>query len=179
MGQPFLSVYTPTFRRPAALANCEVSVKAQTIPCEHVIIPDDVGIGIAGVYADVPRHADKVHGKYVLFLSDDNYIIHADFAERLRDLIKREKNPDVVVFKNDIVGCIQPVVWGDVQYGNIDLSCFVVERKIWTAHAECWGHHYAGDFDFISKLWISGYRFYWWDSLEIRALRISNGVPEL
>lgn len=179
MDQPFLSVYTPTFRRPQALANCVASVKAQTITTEHVIIPDEVGIGIAGVYADVPNHAHKVHGTYVLFLSDDNYIIANDFAERLRDVIQREGYPDVVVFKNDICGCIQPAHWEAVDYGAIDLSCFVVAREIWQKHAGDWGRHYAGDFDFIRTLFDAGYRFYWWDSLEMRALRISNGVPEL
>jgi glycosyltransferase involved in cell wall biosynthesis len=178
MDQPFLSVYTPTYRRPKALAVCKDSVARQTIPVQHVIIPDDVGIGIGGVYAEVPKHARKVKGTYVLFLSDDNYIIRDDFAERLREIVQREGYPDVVVFKNDIVGCIQPVAWREVQYGNIDLSCFVVERKIWQKHAGDWGHHYAGDFDFISKLYLTGYSFHWWDSIEIRALRISNGVPE-
>ena len=59
-----MSVYTPTFRRPAALAHCVASIQAQTIACQHVIIPDEVGIGIDGVYADVVNHADKVAEKY-------------------------------------------------------------------------------------------------------------------
>jgi len=42
----FLSVYTPTYKRPQALARCKASVAAQTIPTEHVIIVDEIGIGI-------------------------------------------------------------------------------------------------------------------------------------
>jgi len=38
----FLSVYTPTYKRPQALARCKASVAAQTIPTEHVIIVDEI-----------------------------------------------------------------------------------------------------------------------------------------
>ena len=49
----FLSVYTPTYKRPQALARCKASVAAQTIPTEHVIIVDEIGIGIDGMYGAI------------------------------------------------------------------------------------------------------------------------------
>lgn len=175
----FLSVYTPTYKRPEALKRCKASVQAQTIPTEHVIIVDEIGIGIAGMYGAIQEHAGKVTGEYVLVLSDDNYIIHPDFAERLQTVATTNMRPDVIVFKNDIAGlCIQPVSWGDVVYGNIDLSCFAVKRRIWQRHSGDWGHNYAGDFYFAHALEKAGYTFHWWDSLEIRASKISNGAAE-
>lgn len=175
----FLSVYTPTYKRPEALARCKASVEAQTIPTEHVIIIDEIGIGIDGMYAAIRDHAYQVTGDYVLVLSDDNFILHADFAERLQKVAQDALFPDVVIFKNDIAGkCIQPVSWGRVIYGQIDLSCFAVKRDVWQRYSDKWGRCYAGDFYFILALEKDGYRFHWWDSLEIRASRISNGAPE-
>jgi hypothetical protein len=175
----FLSVYTPTYKRPQALARCKASVEAQTIPTEHIIIVDEIGIGIDGMYGAIQDHAGKVNGEYVLVLSDDNYIIHSDFAERLQAVSLEAMRPDVIVFKNDIAGlCIQPVEWGRVVYGNIDLSCFAVKRRIWQRHSDAWGKNYTGDFYFIHTLEKLGYTFHWWDSLEIRASRISQGVAE-
>ena len=49
----FLSVYTPTYKRPQALARCKASVAAQTIPTEHVIIVDEIGIGIDGMEVEI------------------------------------------------------------------------------------------------------------------------------
>lgn len=177
--QPFLSVFTPTYKRPTLLAQCRASVAAQTEPVEHIIVPDEIGIGIDGVYAAMPDHAHLVHGDYVMVLSDDNVLIDHLFAAELRERLAIEKNAPVVVFRGDIQGCIQPVVWNaEPEITRIDLSCFAVRRDIWVKHAGQWGHRYEGDFDFIHALWDFGYRFVWWDRLAFRALQISRGAPE-
>lgn len=173
----FLTVYTPTFRRPRMLEECKRSVQVQTLPCEHVIVEDTVGIGVGGMFADIPNHALKATGSYVLVLSDDNVLADPDVAVEMRDQAAGE--PDVIMFKGDLLGCVQPLLWKhEPTVEKIDLSCFAVRRQVWQAHAADWGHRYEGDFDFIRRLWDVGYRFHWWDRVAFRALAISNGEPE-
>ena len=67
MWQPFLTFYTPTYKRPEGLAQCLASVAAQTIAdeIEQVVIPDHVGIGIDGMYRRLPTYTEAVHGMSV------------------------------------------------------------------------------------------------------------------
>lgn len=176
---PFLSIYTPTYKRPGLLKQCKASVAAQVAPVEHVIAEDTVGIGIDGVYARMPDHASLVHGEYVMVLSDDNVLTDTHFASDLKEIVRHNDHPDVVVFKGEIGSSVQPIVWHDEpQIERIDLSCFAVARDVWQQHADLWGHRYEGDFDFIHGLWDLGYRFFWWDRRVFRALQISRGAAE-
>jgi hypothetical protein len=175
----FLSIYTPTYRRPVMLEACRASVRIQTVPVEHVIIEDAIGIGIDGVYAAIPQHAGKVTGDYVMVLSDDNVLVDERFAEELAQETEQAGFPDVVMFRGQINTSLQPVAWRtEPRITMVDLSCFAVARQIWQKHADRWGHRYEGDYDFIHALWELGYRFHWWDRLAFRALQISRGQPE-
>jgi hypothetical protein len=46
--QPFLTLYTATYKRPQQLARCLASVAMQTLvnEIEHIVIPDHVGLGM-------------------------------------------------------------------------------------------------------------------------------------
>jgi glycosyltransferase involved in cell wall biosynthesis len=179
---PFLTIYTPTYKRPKALEVCKQSIEAQTYDeqIEWILIADTVGIGIPGVYADVVNHVDKVHGDYVLFLSDDDYISDAKFVQKLHDFVKNNDNPAVVVYSIEKSGRILPT-WmnSEPQLGHIDLSNFVVRSDVWKEHADKWGRRYEGDYDFIRALWDMRYRFTWMHGdVCIKAQRISRGLPE-
>lgn len=175
----FLSVYTPTYKRPNLLAMCRASVKAQTIPCQHVIVHDKVGIGVDGMFEAIRDHAHLCAEDYVMVLSDDNVLTDREFARDLKAEVAIHRLPDVVMFKGEIAGQIQPVVWGSEPLETkVDLSCFAVRNHIWQRHAPDWGHRYEGDFDFIHTLWERGYRFHWWDREVFRAQLISRGQPE-
>lgn len=178
MAEHFLSVYTPTFKRPRMLAQCKQSVWHQTRPVEHVIVPDDVGIGIDGMFADIRNHVDEVHGHYVMVLSDDNVLLDECVAEEMELACEGFDTPDVLVFKGEIVG-IMPSLWEvEPVLGRIDLSCFAVKRDVWVQHCRDWGERYEGDFDFIHALWRAGRSFAWWDRVCFKALQISRGLPE-
>lgn len=178
-GRPFLSVFTPTYQRPAMLELCRKSVRSQTARTEHVVVEDTIGVGIDGMYAAMPEHAGKPTGEYVMVLSDDNILTDEFFAAELRQIALQQDSPDVIVFKGQIDVTTQPASWGgEPRITMIDLSCFAVKREIWQRHAEDWGERYEGDFDFIHALWRAGYRFFWWDRLVFRALQISRGAPE-
>ena len=161
------------------LAMCEESVRAQTLSCQHVVVHDEVGVGIAGMYAAIKDHAQLVTGRYVMVLSDDNVLVEPGFADALQIRCRANGYPDVVVFQGQTGGTLQPASWGGEPVETmIDLSCFAVQREIWQKHADCWGERYEGDFDFIHHLWAEGYRFDWWMKLAFRALQISRGAPE-
>lgn len=176
--KPFLTVYTPTFRRPFFLELCKASV-AQQWRTEHVIVEDHVGLGIDGMYGDIRNHVDKVHGEYVLVLSDDNVLVDPVFAAELETYVRVQQWPDVVVFKGRIDTTTQPAAWCCEPIETmIDLSCFAVRREVWVAYAESWGRRYEGDFDFIHRLWADGCVFAWWDRLVFQALKISRGAAQ-
>ena len=174
-----LSIYTPTYERPGLLADCVASIEAQTVPVEHAIIHDHVGLGVGGMFADIPNHANSVTGDLVMVLSDDNVLTDPKFAEDLLRTWDEQERPDVVMFKGSIGACVQPLVWDSEPIEcKVDLSCFAVAREVWQRHARDWGHRYEGDFDFIHTLWETGYRFYWWNRLCFMAQTISHGQPE-
>lgn len=177
---PFLSVYTPTYKRPTMLRLCEASVEQQTEYTEHIIVRDDVGIGIDGMFAAIPRHAHWVRGTYAMVLSDDDVLIDAAFAADLKREAAANAHPDVILFKGQIGEVVQPIAWGgEPELERINLSCFAVRGPTWRLHSADWGHRYEGDYDFIHRLWELGYRFHWWDRLAFRALRgPSRGAPE-
>jgi hypothetical protein len=175
----FLTVYTPTYKRPHMLELCKTSVANQTVPVEHVIVPDEVGLGIGGMYQDIRNHTGQVHGDYVMVLSDDNILVDQNFAGDLQDLVVGfDEQPDVVVFKGQTGGTVQPAHWGEPVLTMIDLSCFAVIRDLWVEYADRWGDRYEGDFDFIRALWDDGHLFAWWPRLVFQALQISQGRPE-
>lgn len=178
MGKPFLSIYLPTYKRPVMLAKCIESIlKQNDQDLEVVLVRDDIGIGIDGMYGDIPNHLDEVHGQFVFVLSDDNLITDADFVSGLKAIVA-EHQPDVVVFKNQVAS-VQPDRWDCApELGHIDLSCFAVKADIWKANADKWGKCYEGDYHFIRSLWDQGFDFYWWDAMPIRAMQISRGLPE-
>jgi hypothetical protein len=176
----FLSIYTPTYKRPFLLALCKASVQAQSVPVEHVIVSDEVGLGVDGMYADLPNHAHKPTGDYVMVLSDDNILNDGQFACDLERMVyELDEKPDVVVWKGVTGSTVQPASWGGEPVETmIDLSCFAVRRELWQEYADRWGHRYEGDFDFIHALYTDGHLFAWWDRMGFRALQISQGRPE-
>jgi glycosyltransferase involved in cell wall biosynthesis len=174
----FLSIYVPTYKRPRMLERCLASIFAQSDKdFEVVLVRDEIGIGIDGMYADIPNHLNEVHGEYVFVLSDDNLITDADFVSNLKQ-VARSCELDVIVFKNKIVGTL-PDIWNAApQEGHIDLSCFAVKADVWKANADKWGKCYAGDYHFIRSLWDQGFNFCWWNVTPIMAMQISRGAPE-
>lgn len=177
---PFLTFYTPTYKRPAALEKCKASVLAQSDPdWEHVIIPDEIGIGIDGMYGAIQEHAHKCSGNYVTVLSDDDIITDVDYVAELKKLVEIEHHPPVVIVGVAKHGRILPDFWEKPpRVGHIDLLCIVVRRDIWLSYAHAWGRRYEGDGDFAEYLWKIGLRFAWLDRVIGTAQRVSAGRPE-
>lgn len=158
---PFLTLYTPTFRRPQGLARNLASVQAQTAVAdiEQIVVPDHVGIGIGGMFSRVQRYADAVHGQYVMFLCDDDVLAGSDVIERLRAAAGAAGFPELLIVQARKGGATWPAApaWPP-RMGHIDLNCLVVRSDIWRRHVGRYGDRYEGDFDFAQALWMAGTR---------------------
>lgn len=153
---PFLSFYTPTYRRPGRLQACLESVREQTAVAdvEQVVVVDHVGVGVGGAFERVPRYAAALHGRYVHFLCDDDVLAGPTVVAQLRRIAAAEQYPDVIIVGSQKPGGLYPLRnAGPPELGGIDLGCFVVERHLWTAHSHRYGLRYEGDYDFIAHLW--------------------------
>lgn len=157
---PFLSLITPTYRRPRQLAACLESVRVQTVPCEQVVIPDHVGVGIAGMFARVARYAGALHGEYVHFLADDDRLVAPDVVAGVQAFAREQHQPAVIVVRAIKAGILLPrYPHGPPVQSEIDLGCLITRRDVWTAHADDYGRSYEGDFFFAKTLWDAGHQF--------------------
>lgn len=173
-----LTFYTPTFRRPQKLERCKASVAAQTDgDYQHVIVEDTVGIGVAGMFRDIPNHHAHIAGEYVYFLSDDDVIIDPHLVRDLAGVVA--DRPDVVMAKATIGSFTFPLAqcWQapPVESG-VTLANWIVRRDVWRSVP--YGHRYEGDADFITECWRRGLRFAWWDRVICHAEGWGRGQPE-
>jgi hypothetical protein len=181
--QPFLTFYTPTYQRPRALGRCLASVTKQTFvsEIEQVVIPDHVGRGIAGMYAQVPSYVSAVHGEYVHFLADDDVLESADVVERLYEFVRENDNPPVVIVHVVKGGLNLPLDYSGIPVqGKIDLGCAVVRGDIWRDFAGrgSYGLRYEGDFDFVAALWNAKLPFTYFPGLLFMRGAIMKGTAE-
>lgn len=175
---PFLSFYTPTYKRPQALARCQASVGAQTLLCEQLVIRDEIGIGIAGMYAAIPLHAHGLSGQYVHLLADDDWLAAPDVAAQVQAAVWAHHHPDVVIVRAVKAGLDLPLEpHGPPVEGRIDLACVITRRDVWLAHVHDYGQRYEGDYDHVSALWTAGRRFVYTDILFAYG-PASHGRPE-
>jgi hypothetical protein len=180
VAEPFLSIYTPTYRRPRLLARCIASVDAQTArkQIEHTLVVDDKGVGIGGMYAAIAGHAGSLHGEYVYMLQDDDELAGPDVVAQVRLFVREQKEPPVVMVKKERGEQLLPAWEEEPALGHVDLGNYVVRRDVFVDHAEDFGHRYAGDFDFIHAVWRAGWEFAWCDVLFAVANGIGMGQPE-
>lgn len=180
--KPFLTLYTPTFRRPQGLARCLWSVASQTIAgdIEQIVIPDHVGRGIGGMYAQVPQYVDAVHGDYVAFLCDDDVLTNPTVVEQVQAMARVCHQPPLILVQTNKNGSVWPSarIWPP-QMGAIDLNCAIVRRDIWKAHAAAGAYLpcYEGDFWFLDALASSGVAPIWFD-LVFSVGAVSRGAAE-
>lgn len=180
MDRPFITLYTPTFRRPRQLAACLESVGRQTAvdAIEQLVIPDHVGLGIGGMYRRVPQYLDAVHGEYVHLLADDDVLASPTVVEQVREFARDHQFPPVILVNAVKSGLVWPCgnPWPP-RLGMIDLGCFIVRADVWKAHAGDYGDCYEGDYFFGKALCEAGHRAAYFD-LIFSIGAVSRGVAE-
>lgn len=178
--QPFLSFYTPTYKRPQQLARCLASVASQTLvhEIEHVVIPDHVGLGIGGMYQRVPDYKDAIHGQYVHFLADDDVLASPQVVEIVKQAAEQNSNPPMLLVRVIKGGLCLPIgqPWPPVET-QIDLGCFITRSDVWKAHAHCYGNRYEGDADYAKAVAASGHGAVFVDVLFLVG-GVNRGAPE-
>lgn len=180
---PFLTFYTPTFRRPAALAACMASVAAQTAveDIEHLIIADHVGIGIDGMYRRITDYAPAVHGRYVHILADDDVLASPTVVQQVEEFASQQNDPAIILVAVRKGGNDLPAdnPWPPRE-GVIDLGCVITRADVWRQHVADYGARYEGDFDHAHALYRAGYQARWCDLRGQPFLigAVSRGWPE-
>lgn len=180
MFEPLITFYTPTYRRPRALESNIAVVRAQSVArAEHVIVPDLIGVGIAGMFQAIADNLDKLNGKYVYIYQDDDLIYRDDAVEEFGRFVRAQGFPAVVICKNIKGGRLLPDRWGQApELGHIDLGSYIVRRDVFNQYAHRFGARYEGDFDFIRALWEDGVPFSWWDFVFCEATQVGKGRAE-
>lgn len=179
---PFISFYTPTFRRPVALSKCMQSIDRQTAVerIEQIIVPDHVGYGlVGGLFGRIPWYTGALRGLYVHILCDDDVLPDERAVEKLMKFAETKANPPVIVvgaIKNgfDYPSC-DPL--GEPKVTQVDLGCYVIRSDIFTMHCRDYGSRYEGDFDHALALYRAGHRHEFFDFTFVEGAA-SNGRPE-
>lgn len=177
---PLLTIYTPTYKRPTYLEKCKQSVLRQTLATlvQHLIIPDEVGVGIGGMFAAIQEHTAEIKGDYVYVLQDDDYLAGGDVVEQLFYWMGQGE-PEVIMVKNIKGGYIFPLHWRDEpRYRQVDLGNFIVRRDVFTENVGQFTPDYGGDYHFIHHLWEEKYKFSWLNLIFSEAQLVGVGRTE-
>lgn len=178
---PFLTIYTPTYRRPRALARCVASVEGQARRnFEHIIYRDEVGEGIAGMFARLIENSVKFTGEYVYVLQDDDQLAGPDVTGQIEDFARANGNPPVIVARTHKGQLALPSQPGQrPSVGGIDLGNYIVRRDVFLEHMGGFATgRYVADCDFIQRVWDAGAAFTWCDCLLSTSHGWGHGRPE-
>ncbi len=179
---PFVSFYTPTFRRPAALVKCLESVGRQTAAedVDQIVYPDHVGHGVAeGLYGRLPYVASALRGRYVNFLCDDDVLAADDVVAKVKAFAEDRNYPPVIVTKVLKGALMLPACdpEGEPVCGSVDLTSYLVREDVFRAHVKDYGIRYEGDYDHARALFHAGHKFAFCPVLWAIGAA-SNGRPE-
>lgn len=191
---PFLEVLTRCYKRPAMLAANQASLQAQTdSDWVQTLLIDDVGRGINWSHENMGVYAPNLAGKWIWILDDDDLCICPTLVADLK-YIAAEHDPDVIMVRMDHGNDVTlpgPSTWGgELIYGQLGVSAYIVRRGAWQAHSRAltpgW---YGSDYSFINSIWgnnpahywavwMQQPRIYWHNVVASRVQRHSMGVAE-
>lgn len=102
---PFLTIFTRCCQRPNMLTGLiQWVMKQSDWDIEQIFAVDRSGNhpegNILWANSQIPQHWYRVDGEYVMFLDDDKALIFPYFVAELRDLIRAEDHPEVVLMRS-------------------------------------------------------------------------------
>lgn len=150
------------------------SVKAQTFKnYTHFIINDKERKGVEFADTELVEIKDRITGKYIYILDDDEILPGNTVLEKLNIFISSHGNPDAVIVRSNISNQIRPktecwvgkcAIKGRIATSNIVSSLAVYRDNIGefikTPKGSKWS---CGDYLYIKKILESGYRVEWYD----------------
>lgn len=161
-----LTVITPTYKRPVGLKMCQASVQGQdrSEDIQHLIVVDEVGKGVGGMYADLPHVNEDIAGEWVYVLSDDDVLIFPRVLNLIEQVEAQAPEAQCIMVKMFCNGRVLPwpQCWQAAPLmGGVTLSNWIVRKETHIAHP--FGARYEGDFDAIESMWNAGVVFAWAD----------------
>jgi glycosyltransferase involved in cell wall biosynthesis len=167
---------TRCFKRPKQLERCIASLQNQTDQdYEHLLIHDNVGNGLFWANKQIHLNADKVNGRWVYVLDDDDWLTDSHFIEDLKKI--ESPSYDIIICKGYIGEGLYPLFWKKAQLrGTIGSPNFIVKKHIFLTNSIHWCKPKAADFFFFQRAYGNA-NTYWWNKIVFKA-PIGNGMPE-
>lgn len=126
----------------------------------------------------IHKSRNRVNGKWIYVLDDDDYITDLSFIEELKKLDEKI-DASIVIVKGYIEEKLYPSInwWKRTPIrGTIGSPNFIVKKETFKKYSNKWNTKKAGDYFFIN----AAYEFekvYWWNRIVFHA-SIGNGMPE-
>lgn len=177
-----LTILTPTYRRPIGLRMCRASVEGQhrADEIQHLIIADNVGKGVAGMYADLPNYNADITGEWVYVLSDDDVLVYPRIVDLIEHVEASAPAAQCIMVKMFCNGRVLPwpQCWeAQPLMGGVTLSNWIVKKEVHAAHP--FGCRYEGDLDQIASIYMAGVPTAWCDLVVSASQAGANfGRPE-
>jgi len=184
--QPFVSFLTRTYLRPRQLALNIASIKAQTDQSyEHIIIPDDIGVGLHAANGAFLKVKDRIRGQYVMILDDDDILITPGFVSKMKHIATFEGHPNMIVFKvwrlTEVVPT--PQWWGvnkhdEEHSGHRVCNCYCVSHDLFMKTIKAFHQPVAGDQAWQKAMFAEHPTIFWWNCIVSTNTRIGRCEPE-
>lgn len=162
--EPFLTFFTPTYKRPRQLASCLESVSAQTLvrEIEHVVLPDHVGLGLVdGMFGRMKIWAPLLRGKYIHAMADDDVLAAPTVVEEVKRIVEEHNDPPVICVTVQKGGLTLP--YGSIdppREGAFDMACLIQRRDVFQEFVGAYhSGRYEGDYDHAITMYKAGVPF--------------------
>ncbi len=191
---PFLTIITRCYKRPLGINRHLESIGTLTDKdLEQIMIGDPIGIGMleANKSFSYPEVLQKITGKYVFLLDDDDFIVNPNMIRDLKWVHEKftvalNGNWDIIFFRMNIIGGPNgdlyptPETWEKApKIAHIGGSCMVVSTEIYKKFIHNFAHTRCGDFKFLDAIWKTNPKVYWLDKIMCQTGSIGRGKPEI
>jgi hypothetical protein len=185
---PFLTIITRnllTHKRERLLAANRKSVAAQTYSWyEQMMILDGRSRGRRWSASALVVHLDRIRGKYVTCLDDDDQFLTDDALRMIAERVATNDYPDVIVWRmEDPRGFTSPMPdsWNTRPVVGCMGQSFACKREVFAKFAwlQAAPDERHGDGTFLQAVWDAGHTFYWLDEVLTRRNAIGALDPEV
>jgi hypothetical protein len=190
--QPFLTFVFRCTKRYKPIKRALSSLRKQTDRDYQILcLADEKGRGIGWANHNLPKQKQYVRGKYVYLYEDDDEFIYNGFVKKLKRIVKKNNNPDVIFVKafigagadktnKDISLYPLKKYWGKKPgLAKIGTPCFIVSNEIYQEYIQYFAKNRSADYNFISHVWEKkDLKVFWWDKIVNKSFRMNNKVEE-